>query len=191
MAAMNSSKLLSAVLLADLMLGCQRSGRTAAQSSPPEQSATRPTWSSPPTAVKPEQVATNWLKALGAGDIDELSNSTVFPFSFRTTDKTKECEGAIASESGLREFVPCLRKQRKSLMKELGYAESSKVDVVERMDAASSLRPLLSDLRADEVLVTGFINGDGVSFGFGVVLMRSSRGLRVRSFALDEDFEAE
>jgi len=76
-------------------------------------------------------------------------------------------------------------------MKELGYAESSKVDVVERMDAASSLRPLLSDLRADEVLVTGFINGDGVSFGFGVVLMRSSRGLRVRSFALDEDFEAE
>jgi hypothetical protein len=146
-----------------------------------------------PTAAAgdPRAKAAEWLRALAANDARILEVGTSFPFSFRTTNQVKECERSVPATTELRDFLDCLGKHESMLMKELGYARSLELEIVERKEASAALQPLLADLNGDETLLTTYINGDGATYSIAVVLHSAADRVRVRVLATDVEFERE
>jgi len=156
---------------------------TSAPVSAPSAEESRP-------AAGPGKVALEWLHALSSTDLQKLGALTSLPFSFRTTNKIKDCDRTVRDPALLREFTVCLDKHEDLLMKELRRNDSLKLEIVVRKQASSALQPLLVDLKADEMLVTTFIDGDGVTFRIAIVLGAGAEGPRVRVLATNAEFES-
>jgi hypothetical protein len=140
-----------------------------------------------------ERLVVDWLTALGASDMEKLADRTSIPFSFRTTNKLRTCERTVGAAAEMSRFVSCLRARDGLFVKELRYVEElvrGRVQLVDLKEVSQSLRPLLYDLKPDEVVVTTFIQGNVLNFSLVVVFRREEHGFGVRLLATNAEFES-
>jgi len=133
-------------------------------------------------------VATDWLVALRKNDTGQLSRTTAFPFSYRSTGKRKFCEGAIKDQAGMAGLMKCFRTKEKLFIGELKHADDMQLTITDGRDASKSLLKLLDKKDQDGTLVSSFINGDGVTYTFLLVVSQNGTAVGVSTFALEAEF---
>ncbi len=135
-------------------------------------------------------VARSWLDALVAQNVGKLAEKTRFPFSYKSTSAKKTCEGTAADAKKLATTVDCLARRDHLLLEELGHAESLEVKVMEPAHVPLWLRKMMGRPAAGERLVGTFINGDGITFEFVLVVVPSETGVgAVQAFLVSAEVE--
>jgi hypothetical protein len=75
-------------------------------------------------------------------------------------------------------------------MKELSYSSEVDLRTIERPQVPKSLRGLLADVESGDRIVTGFINGEGISFEFVFLIgPRDGGDPVVKLLLMDTDVE--
>jgi hypothetical protein len=128
-------------------------------------------------------VARSWPHAVERGNAEVLTKTTSVPFTYATTNKVKRCERSVSSEKDLSSWLTCMRKNEKLLMEEIrqGDVQPSDPPNVE----SKALKALAGKIPGDGKWIETYINGDGVTFTFRLLLAGSS----VAAFLVDAEFE--
>lgn len=108
--------------------------------------------------------ANDFLAALKSKDGTKLRAATVLPFSYRSMGKKKLCEGVAKDDSSLDSLLRCFVNRETVFLGALQHGEDLVPKVVDAEHAPKSLLKLLDDAGREQTLVTGFINGDGVTY---------------------------
>lgn len=141
----------------------------------------------PDTAVV--GAANAWLAAVGRNDGRALVGATSFPFTYRTTNKLKQCEGVVTNEAGLKTWLTCVRRSEELLIKELSLGESP-VQAAPAEVESRALKGLAKKITVVGTWVRSHINGDGITFSFRFLLEKTAGDqLRVRALLIDVDFD--
>lgn len=113
-----------------------------------------------------------WLEAMKSGDGAQMAQHTRFPFRYDTTDRKKSCDGIVAESRGLQEWLACLARKDELLVKEVSHAESPnlQLEVVTLDGTPQALRRLVGKPGKGAQLVSTYINGDGITFEFVIVV---------------------
>jgi hypothetical protein len=139
------------------------------------------------------QVALDWLAALAAKDLRNLSEVSTVPFTFATDYKRKKCDGVANDEKARQKTFRCLFSDEKILIGELQYmqentviqgAEPKGAEAIK--DVSSKLHGLVKNLgTADgQALVGGYLNGDGIVFEFLFAVRPAAGNLRISGLAM-------
>lgn len=123
----------------------------------------------PPAAAPqgPQWIAARkWLAALGHYDVDALTQLTSFPLAYRTTGMRRQCASGSRDAAALKRWVGCLRKTKSLITAELAASEGVvDYNAIPDPDLEAASKGL-----AGGEWVTFFLNGDGVSFGFRLLV---------------------
>jgi hypothetical protein len=128
--------------------------------------------------------ARNWLRTVERGDTKALLKSTSLPFTYATTNKVKECEGAVANQKGLSRWVTCIRKSDDILMTEIREGVLRPSDPPNAQSKA--LRRLAAKISRTGTWIEAYINGDGITFTFRFLVVEGA----VSAFLVETDFDA-
>jgi hypothetical protein len=146
-----------------------------------------------PAAISPNEVVAvgrRWFEGLKAKNPAQVAAETVYPFTFGSTSRKKRCEGVADDEKKLEAIVGCVIKRDKLLMGEMKYAEKIDVKAIEANDVPVEFRKLVGKVGEGDRLATWFINGDGVSFGFLLVIGGEQGRAGVKTFLMDTEVES-
>jgi hypothetical protein len=132
-------------------------------------------------------VAKTWLMA-AAQDGATLESATAFPFTYRTTNKTKRCERAVRDAAALSKWATCFQKGQKLLLHEVRSGTDLR-GASTRDAEPRALRALAEKIPGDGRWLHAFINGDGVSFTFLFRLTGARGGDKVTAVLLEEEVE--
>jgi hypothetical protein len=131
-----------------------------------------------------------WLNALKTRDVPKLAERTQFPFTYRTTNSEPVCEGASANAGMLETTVDCLVRRDENLFEELAVSEGFGVKALEPAQVPPWAAKLMGQAARSDRLVSAFINGDGITFEFVLVVVRGATGSgAIRSFLVNTEVE--
>lgn len=163
---------------------------------PPDPAAvsSRPSTAPATGTIGAEQAASAaraWLDALKRRDMEALAERTRFPFTYRSTNRRKLCEATSADARQLTAVVDCLARRDKLLLEELARAAKVEVKVLEPARAPAWLAKLIGKPAGGDWLVGGFLNGDGITFEFVLVVLAGGSGPGVvKAFLVNADVES-
>jgi hypothetical protein len=127
------------------------------------------------------EVAHGWLSAFKVDDAASVENSTALPFTFATTRRKKKCEGTVKTASALTEWLKCAHKADDRLVSDLHHAE-----VGTGGTDSPAMKTLLKKVSKPGTWVRAFLHGDGVTFAFRFLVVKSNDGARrIGAFLLD------
>jgi hypothetical protein len=132
-------------------------------------------------------VAKSWLSA-AVRDGAALESTTAFPFSYRTTNKVKHCEGVVRNPSVFAKWAACFQKGQKLLLDEVRVGGDLRMAAA-RDAEPKALRALAKKTPGDGRWVHAFINGDGVSFTFLFRVTGTNGAGKVTAVLLEEEVE--
>jgi len=142
------------------------------------------------TAGQAASTARAWLDALKRRDTAALAEKTQFPFTYKTTSRKKLCEGRAVDAKKLAATVDCLALRDKLLLEQLGYAEHLEVKVLEPAQIPPWVAKLAGKPTGRDWLVSAFLNGDGITFEFVLVVVPGGSGLGVvKTFLVNAEIE--
>jgi hypothetical protein len=156
----------------------------------PAQAAPRPAAKATPDA----QAVRTWLTALAATDPRTLAEASTLPFTFATNYKWKKCDGTANDEKAQQKTFKCLFSNEKILIGELKYADENTVIQGAEPQGAEAIKDVPRQLRevvkklgtaGEQVLVGGYLNGDGIVFQFVFALRPVAGKLKVSGLAMD------
>ena len=132
-----------------------------------------------------------WLNALKTRDMPKLVEKTQFPFTYRTTNREPVCEGTTANARMLESTVDCLIRRDKRFIEELAHAENFGVKALDPAQPPPWAAKLLGPPASGDRLVSAFVNGDGMTFEFVLVVAPGATGSgAVRSLLANTELEA-
>jgi hypothetical protein len=130
-----------------------------------------------------------WLDALRTKDAAKLRELTRLPLAYKSIGKKKLCEGVVKDGAGLDAMTTCFAKKETLFLEELKRGEDLAPKVVDPGHAPKSLMKLLDKSESEQTLVSGYINGDGVTYGLLLVVAPGDSGKAgVSTFALKASF---
>lgn len=143
------------------------------------------------SAEEAASAARAWLDALKRRDTRALAEKTRFPFVYETTSRKKLCEGTAVDAKELAATVDCLARRDKLLLEQLAHVERLDVKVLEPARTPPSLAKLIGKPTGGDRLVGAFLNGDGITFEFVLVVVRGGSGFGVvKTFLVNAEVES-
>jgi hypothetical protein len=124
----------------------------------------------------------SWLRVVASGELEILAQTTALPFVYATTAKVKRCERTIATASELGPWLKCLREDE-VLVGELRKGEL--MPSVPPNVESSALKQLGSSVPGAGQWVEAYINGDGVTYTFRMLVRRGA----IAAFLVEAEFE--
>ena len=164
------------------------------QKSPPPPA--KPSTETSPSTSKPSReqalsLANDWLQALKTNDPAKLSRVTQLPFTYKSLGKKRLCERTIKDTTGVESLLKCFYAKETLFLEELKQADANetKLEAGDLQYVPKKLLALLGKAHAASVLVTAYINGDGVTYTFLLAVGAADAGAAgVRTFALKASF---
>ena len=129
------------------------------------------------------ETARKWLAALGADDMRTLAQLTHFPLTYKTYGMPRACESRPRDAAGLQRWFACLDESL--IIEELAHLDE----------------PLGHDANPPRKLVAAgkkisggewvslYLNGDGVSFAFRVLVTTGDEGPTVKALLVEASFD--
>jgi hypothetical protein len=134
-------------------------------------------------------VAKDWLAAAAKGSGSMSESSMGLPFTYRTTNKIKKCEGAVRDQAALAKWASCFRDDQKLLLKEIRSGNELQAASPRAADP-KQLRAMAKSIPGDGSWLPAFINGDGITFTFLFKLNHSDGGTKITAVLLEEEVES-
>jgi hypothetical protein len=144
-------------------------------------------------AVPPTETVRLWLRALHDGNAETLESLTTLPFAYREAWPKKQCSQVAKDAAAIRKWLDCARKKEELLIEELRWEKDdpNHVHLGLGLDAAGKKLRALAKGSAGKTWVNGFINGDGVSYGFLFALDGDdANGWRIAAMFIDASFDS-
>jgi hypothetical protein len=138
-----------------------------------------------PTA---SDTARAWLRSLRTGKSAAIAESMSLPFTYREAWPKKQCDRLVIDQKSLAEWVGCIRKKEDLLLGELKWEKENLTLESGQGKSPQKLRALTKDLGPGE-WVHGWINGDGVTYEFLLLVDRTSGKPRVSACIIDASFD--
>ena len=131
------------------------------------------------------QTARKWLAALGAYDVDTLAQLTRFPLTYKTYGMRRDCASSPRDAAGLKRWVACLRETKSLITDEIAHLDEplGHDDTPPRQLVAAGKK-----LSGGE-WVSLFLNGDGVSFEFRVLVTTGDEAPAVKALLVSASFD--
>jgi len=148
-----------------------------------------PSKSGDPSAVDTSRV---WLQALRDGKVDRLLSVTRLPFAYYEAWPNKQCAQVAKDEKAFGKWYKCIRGEEDLLIAELMVEKEDPdhIHLTPGLGETGDLRKLVKVVTGKETWVSGFINGDGVTYSFLFALAgNEAKGLRVVALVMDTSFD--
>lgn len=135
--------------------------------------------------------AERWMRALATKDARGLGNESIFPLTIRTTPQGTRCGSTVRDKTALAKWLDCFRQERKLLFDELAAEPGVNIEFPQCVNpkpsaASKRLQRTAHSISPDGNWVYGYLNGDGVTFGF-MLLTREQQNGRVRALVVEEE----
>jgi hypothetical protein len=133
-----------------------------------------------------------WLRALHDGNAEALESLTAVPFAYREAWPKKQCSQGAKDAAAIRKWLDCTRKKEDLLVEELRWEKDdpNHAHLGLGLDAASKKLRALAKGTVGKTWVNGFINGDGVTYGFLFALDGDdANGWRIAVMFIDASFD--
>jgi hypothetical protein len=145
----------------------------------------------PPPAVSGAQ---KWWQAFGSGTLSDLAARTALPFRFATTmTRDRTCEGTSTDSKALGDWLQCMRKTNRFLMKVAKKARGKDIHIVETdtdRGQVHVLGDILPEPREGQQLVYVYLDGGPVWFLFVLSVTGSGSTIVIHDFLMNvEDKE--
>jgi len=127
--------------------------------------------SSPTSIAAAELIAGRWLTALRDQDHGVLTTLTAFPFGFQTPSSKQRCRSGAETPDELRSITTCIVADG-LLLEELRRADDFHLVALPQGSVPVWARAVQSESNRDRVPVKAFINGDGVTYVFVLLVKR-------------------
>jgi hypothetical protein len=134
-----------------------------------------------------------WLRALHDGNAETLESLTAVPFAYREAWPKKQCSQVAKDAAAIRKWLDCARKKEDLLIEELRWEKDDPNHAHLRLglDAAAKKLRALAKGSVGKTWVNGFINGDGVTYGFLFALDGDDAvGWRIAAMFIDASFDS-
>jgi hypothetical protein len=141
--------------------------------------------SEPPAAP---DVVRDWLGLLRAGALTALAEATDLPFAYQEAWPKKQCTSTARTRSALASWTECIRKDE-VLLGELAFLSETLEFHKAPAEASPSLRSLANRFRGTGEWVAAYINGDGVTYTFLVLVTRRHGKARVAVWIVDAYYD--
>jgi hypothetical protein len=150
--------------------------------------AATPKAQQPPPAVV---AANEWWHAFADGQFSALAARTNLPFRFETTmTRDRTCEGSSDDAKALGEWLKCMTRSHRFLMKVARKARVMDIHVVETENDRGQVHvfgDVLPKAREGEQLVYAYLDGGPVWFLFVVSITGSGSNMVVHDFLVNAE----
>ena len=130
-------------------------------------------------------VAKNWLLAT-TRDSAALESATGLPFTYRTTNRSQRCEGAVRDRTGLSKWASCFRRDEKVLVQEVRAGADLRAASAQGAEP-KGLRAIADRIPGEGRWLLAYINGDGITFTFLFRVTGDGDAARVTAVVLEDE----
>jgi hypothetical protein len=146
----------------------------------------------PSTNAKPAKVSADralagaaaWLAGMKSRNVAKVRAASQIPIAYRSLGLKELCERVATSEKQLDDMIRCFIKKDTLFIGELKRCDDLNLKVVEAGRAPAKLSALLTKEEAEQTLVFGYINGDGVTYQLLLAMAPAKNGTAVVSTLL-------